>query len=73
MALSKGKNQFNKHWSTTDQGRLEKLAQGNTPTRLIGHALGGSETAVRSKASELGIPLKPINQSPTTGERISPT
>jgi hypothetical protein len=53
-----------KQWTDTDVSRLEKLVKGNTPTRLIAHQLRRSEDAVRSKASDLGISLKPTNQRP---------
>jgi hypothetical protein len=51
-------------WSTADQAELRRLAAGNTPTRVIGVKLGRSEDAVRGKASDLGVSLKPTNQSP---------
>lgn len=53
-----------KPWTPAEVQRLERLAEGNTPTRVIGLELGRSEDAVRSKASEEGISLKPTNQSP---------
>ncbi len=51
-------------WSSTDLDRLRELAAGNTPTRVIGFKLGRSAMAVHHKASQLGISLKPVNQSP---------
>jgi len=36
----------------------------NTPTRVIGLKLGRTEAAIYKKASELGLSLKPTNQSP---------
>lgn len=51
-------------WTTGDIARLRDLANRNTPTGLIAYQLGRSEAAVYSKASELGISLKPTNQSP---------
>lgn len=51
-------------WSATDLERLRTLAEGNTPTRVIGFKLGRSANAVQHKASELGITLKPVNRSP---------
>lgn len=51
-------------WAPEDVKQLRQLAKGNTPTRVIGLKLGRTENAVRSKASELGISLKPTNQSP---------
>ena len=53
-----------KPWTPAQEKQLEKLAGGNTPTRVIGLKLGRSEDAVRSKASELRVSLSPWNQSP---------
>jgi hypothetical protein len=53
-----------KQWTKQDVKALEKLADGNTPTRVIGLKLGRTEDSVRSKASEEDISLKPTNQSP---------
>jgi hypothetical protein len=53
-----------KPWTNSDVQDLRRLAAGNTPTRVIGLELGRTEDAVRSRASEEGISLKPTNQSP---------
>lgn len=53
-----------KRWTKADEGKLRRLARQNTPTRVIGLELGRTEPAVRSKAHELGVSLKPTNQSP---------
>lgn len=53
-----------KHWTSQDEQRLVGLAQQNTPTRVIGLKLGRPEGAVRAKAQELKVSLKPTNQSP---------
>ena len=53
-----------KPWTPEQEKRLEQLADGNTPTRVIALKLERTEDAVRSKASELDISLKPTNQSP---------
>lgn len=53
-----------KSWSSNDVKALEKLAAGNTPTRVIGLKLGRTESAVYAKASVEGVSLKPTNQSP---------
>lgn len=53
-----------KPWSPQDVTQLKKLANENTPTRVIGLKLGRTENAVYSKASEEKISLKPTNQSP---------
>lgn len=51
-------------WTAEDIASLRKLARENTPTRTIGLKLGRTEDAVYAKAKELGISLKPTNQSP---------
>jgi hypothetical protein len=53
-----------KPWSSADEAKLAELARGNTPTRVIGIKLGRTEDAVRSKAQEEGVSLKPNNQKP---------
>lgn len=57
-------NNQGKQWASTEQKKLRELARSNTPTRVIGLKLGRTESAIYSKASELGISLKPTNQSP---------
>ena len=51
-------------WDASEVRELKTLARDNTPTRVIGLKLGRSEKAVRAKASEEGLSLKPANQSP---------
>jgi hypothetical protein len=58
-----------KGWKPGDVRELRKLANGNTPTRVIGLRLGRTEDAVRSKASEENVSLKPTNQSPYNRRR----
>lgn len=53
-----------KPWTPTDIKQLEQLANGNTPTRVIGIKMGRTEGSIESKASEEGISLKPTNQRP---------
>lgn len=53
-----------KPWTSQEVNKLEKLAKGNTPTRIIALDLGRTPSAVQSKASTEGISLKPTNQSP---------
>jgi len=53
-----------KEWTSTDRRELGKLANENTPTRVIGLKLGRTEAAVRTMASSEGVSLKPTNQSP---------
>jgi hypothetical protein len=51
-------------WTPEQDQQLRQLAAHNTPTGLLGWRLGRTEDAVRSRAGELGISLKPTNQSP---------
>jgi hypothetical protein len=53
-----------KAWTKTEVRQLEHFADGNTPTRLIAYKMGRTEDAIRSKASDADISLKPTNQSP---------
>ena len=62
--MAKSTRRSGKRWSRGEQRKLKELARGNTPTRVIGLKLGRTENAVRSKASEIGLSLKPTNQSP---------
>jgi hypothetical protein len=62
--MSKSTRNMGKRWSGADTKALRSLAKGNTPTRVIGLKLGRSESAVRGKADQLGVSLKPTNQSP---------
>lgn len=63
-----------KPWSAGDGAKLRQLASTNTPTGVIGLKLGRTEAAVRSKAADLNVSLKPTNQSPygTGGKRRGP-
>jgi len=54
----------NKPWTSADDAALRREAAGNTPTRVIGLHLQRTEESVRSRAAELGVSLKPTNQSP---------
>lgn len=59
-----------KRWTDTEVARLKALAEGNTPTRLIALKLHRSAPAVQSKATEAGVSLKPVNQSPYNRRKI---
>ena len=62
--MSKSDRNTGKAWTPSEVKQLDKLAGENTPTRVIGLQLGRTEAAIRSKAGEEGISLKPTNQSP---------
>ena len=62
--MAKTPKNHGKDWTKSDVAQLRKLAKGNTPTGLVAYELGRTEDAVRSKASNENISLKPTNQSP---------
>lgn len=62
--MAKYNRNTGKRWSQQEVQQLNQLAEKNTPTRVIGLKLGRTEDAVRSKATDEGISLKPTNQSP---------
>lgn len=51
-------------WTASEIRQLKDLARQNTPTRVIGVKLSRPAGGVQQKASELGVSLKPTNQSP---------
>ncbi|MCG2689336.1 hypothetical protein L6255_02760 [Candidatus Parcubacteria bacterium] len=54
----------NKQWTDKDIANVKELVKENTPTRVVALKLGRTENSVRSKASDLDLSLKPVNQSP---------
>jgi len=62
--MSKSDRNSGKPWTSKDVSDLKKLADANTPTRVIGLKLGRTESSIYSKASEQKVELKPTNQSP---------
>jgi hypothetical protein len=62
--MAKSTRDTGKPWTPTDVKDLKQFAKGNTPIRVIGVKLGRTEGAVRAKAQELDLSLKPTNQSP---------
>jgi hypothetical protein len=67
--MAKTPENHRKEWRPSEVRELRKLANENTPTRVMGLKLGRTEDAVRSKASEESISLKPSNQSPYNRRR----
>ena len=53
-----------KSWKPNDISQLKQMIRQNTPTRVAGFKLGRTEDAIRAEASQLGLSLKPTNQSP---------
>lgn len=62
--MNKSTRNNGKQWTRAEVIELQQLAKKNTPTRVIGLKLGRTENAVRTKASDENISLKPTNQSP---------
>lgn len=62
--MSKSTRNNGKAWTSSDVRQLRELAQGNTPTRVIGLKIGRTPGAIYQQASEQGISLGPTNQSP---------
>jgi len=67
--MAKAPKNHEKKWTAQDIKQLEKLADQNTPTRVIGLKLGRTENSIRSAASENDISLKPTNQSPFSKQK----
>ena len=62
--MAKTPKNHGKSWTPSDNKALKHLAYQNTPTRVIGLKMGRTPDAVESHASEVGVSLKPTNQSP---------
>src|SRR5262249_39498379 len=60
---SKFSSNTGKPWTPTQVKQLRQLASRAVPTRVIGLKLGRTENAIRIKASEKGVSLKPTNRS----------
>jgi hypothetical protein len=64
FTMAKPPKNHGKPWAPQDLQTLKKLADENTPTRVLGLKLERTPDAVQAKAAELGLSLKPTNQSP---------
>ena len=53
-----------KAWTPEQIAQLKKLANENTPTRVIALKMERSASSIQNKASSEGISLKPVNQKP---------
>ncbi len=67
--MAKEPARHGKEWKTGEERRLRELARENTPTRVMGIKLERTPEAIYKKASELGVSLKPTNQSPYNRRR----
>lgn len=62
--MAKTPTHHRQDWTPAQVRELQRLAEGNTPTRVIGLKLGRTPAAVQSKATELEVSLRPTNQAP---------
>jgi len=62
--MAKYDRNSHKQWTDSEVRKMKDLAEGNTPTRVIGLKLGRTPGAIYAKASELHISLSPHNRSP---------
>lgn len=62
--MAKWPDNKGKQWTSDQKKELRTLAKENTPTRVIALKTGRTVDAVRAKASDIGLSLKPTNQSP---------
>jgi hypothetical protein len=62
--VAKTPKNHGKDWTNSDVKQLQKLADQNTPTRVIGLKMGRTEDSIYGKAQREDISLKPTNQSP---------
>ena len=62
--MPKAPKNHGKSWTSTDEAKLRTLATQNTPTRVMGLKLERTESAIRGKAQDLQVSLKPTNQRP---------
>jgi hypothetical protein len=67
--MAKTPSNHGKVWSPTEVALLRDLAAKNTPTRVMGIKLHRTPEAVRDKASDKGISLRPWNQRPYGTQR----
>jgi transposase len=62
--MAKTNRNSGKPWTRNDIAQLKRLITENTPTRVIGLEIGRTPGAIYTKVSDLGLSLKPTNQSP---------
>ncbi len=68
-ANPKYKRHMRDPWTSADLRTLKELAKGNTPTGVISLKMGRTPAAIRNKAGQEGISLKPVNRSPRTSSK----
>lgn len=62
--MAKYNRNSGKSWDDKQINQLAKLADKNTPTRVIGLIMGRTPESIYTKASQEGVSLHPTNQKP---------
>lgn len=62
--MTKTPKNHGKPWTPAQIALLKQEIKQNTPTRIHGIHQGRTPAAVQQKANDLGLSLKPTNQSP---------
>lgn len=62
--MAKTPSNHGKSWTAAENRQLTKLADQNTPTRVIALKMKRTPDAIQQQASKQEISLKPTNQSP---------
>ena len=62
--MAKTPTNHGKPWTPAADRQLREEVRHNTPTRVIGVHLRRTEGAIYNRAAEIGVSVKPTNQSP---------
>ena len=62
--MAKSPKNHRQPWTGAENKQLRKEVRENTPMPLMAHKHGRTEDAIRGKAQELDLSLKPTNKSP---------
>lgn len=62
--MAKTPRNSGKAWTPAEVQQLKREIKENTPSRVMGLRHERTPSAVQSKANELGLSTKPVNQRP---------
>jgi hypothetical protein len=62
--MAKTPSKHRQPWTQADDKQLREEAKHNTPTPLIALHMGRTVAAIRGRARELKLSLKPVNKAP---------
>jgi hypothetical protein len=62
--MAKTPKNHGKPWTPQQNAKFIREVRQNTPTRVLGLHLGRTPDSIRAHAQDLGVSLKPTNQSP---------